>query len=127
MPTNLRRYAMQAQSVLSGSSLAISATMRRHQLSLADRQCAISAVSMYLQSAIVMLVTSLYASQSDDELTRAAAEAMCGELERKISGRLPREHDYRQVATVGQRIASQGWNELRDVAAGNILMAYKDE
>jgi hypothetical protein len=86
-----------------------------------------SAISMTLQNAIVMLVTSLYAAQSDDELTRAAAEAMCGELDRKISGGLPNEKDYRQVTNVGERISSQGWNELREVAASNILMAYKNE
>jgi hypothetical protein len=125
MPKTLRHHAKRAQAILSSSEFLISGTMRRHQLKLADRQCQMSAISMRLQNAIVMLVTSLHAAESNDPLTIAAADVVCRELDRKISGGLPSEADYRQVTRLGDQIATEGWHELRDVVAGEILMPYK--
>ena len=103
----------------------ISGTMRRHQLKLAERQCQMSAISMILQNAIVMLVTSLHAAQSKDPITVEAADAICRELARKIHGGLSTESDFRQLTKLGERIVEEGWGELRDVRAGGILMPYK--
>ncbi len=125
MPKNLRRHAKRAQSILSKSEFMISGTMRRHQLKLADRQCQMSSISMTLQNAIVMLVTSLYAAESQDPLTIAAADTICRELDRKIRGGLPGDDDFRQVTRLGEQIATDGWEALRDVTAGQILMPYK--
>jgi hypothetical protein len=74
-----------------------------------------------------MLVTSLYAAESDDPITIAAADAVCRDLDRKINGGLPTDDDFRQVTRLGDLIASQGWRELRDVGAGEILMPYKND
>ncbi len=127
MPASLRRHASRAQSVLARSEFMISATMRRHQLKLADRQCQMSTISMALQSAIVMLVTSLYAADSDDATTIEAADTICRELDRKIHGGLPSEEDFRQVTQLGKQIADEGWRELRDVSGGEILMPYDND
>ncbi len=127
MPKNLRRHAKRAQQILSSSEFLISGTMRRHQLKLADRQCQMSSLSLALQNAIVMLVTSLYAAESKDPITMAAADTICRELDRKINGGLPSDDDFRQVTRLGDQIATQGWEELRDVGAGDILMPYKNE
>jgi hypothetical protein len=110
---------------LARSEFLISGTMRRHQLKLADRQCCMSAISLSLQNAIVMLVTSLYAAESGDPITIAAADTICRELDRKISGGLPSEDDFRQVTELGGLIATAGWEELSDVCGGEILMPYK--
>ena len=98
--------------------------MRKHQLKLADRQCRMSAMSSKLQSAVVMLVTSLYAAKSDDETTKAAADAMCRELHRNITGKKSSDADFRQVTSLGATIAEEGWKELEGVKSSGILQSY---
>ena len=120
----LAAHAKFAQKMLSKSGFNISATMRKHQLKLADRQCRMSAMSSELQSAVVMLVTSLYAAKSDDETTKAAADAMCRELHRNITGKKSSDADFRQVTSLGATIAEEGWKELEGVKSSGILQSY---
>jgi hypothetical protein len=127
MPGDLRRHARFAQRVLSDSKFLISGTMRSHQLKLADRQCRMSVISARVQHAIVMLVTSLHAAQSDDPITRAAADAICRQLRRQIDGGQPSDADFRQVTKLGRQIAEGSWDELRDIPAAEILMPYQQD
>ena len=122
---DLARHTKFAQTLLSKSGVKISGTMRHHQLKLADRQCRMSALSSELQNAVVMLVTSLYASHSGNETTKAAAAVMCIELRQQITGAKPSDADFRQVTRLGGKIADEGWAELDGVAAGEILQSYK--
>ncbi len=124
MSDELRGHAMFAQDFLSRAGFMISGTMRKHQLKLADRQCRMSVISSSLQDAIVMLVTSLYAADSGDPVTEGAADAICRELRGKITGKKASDRDFRQVTRLGERIADDGWGELRDVTSGEILMPY---
>lgn len=124
MSRELRGHAKFAQKLLSRSGFKISGTMRKHQLKLADRQCRMSEISSTLQHAIVILVTSLYAADSSDPITQAAADAVCRELRGKITGEKASDRDFRQVTEVGAQIADHGWGELRDVTSGEILMPY---
>lgn len=121
----LRDHAKFAQKTLSKAALEVSGTMRRHQLKLADRQCRMSALSSKLQNAVAMLVTALYAADSEDEITRTAGQVVCRELRRKIVGGHETDEDYRIVTRLGGQIADQGWRKLRDVTAGEILMSYR--
>jgi hypothetical protein len=75
MPSELASHAKFAQKMLSRSGMKISGMMRKHQLKLADRQCRMSALSLALQDAVVMLVTSLYGARNDNPTTRAAADS----------------------------------------------------
>ncbi len=113
-----------AQKFLSQSGMKISTTMRTYQLKLADRQCRMSALSLEIQNAVVMLVTALYAQGCDDPTTRAAADAVCRELRIKIEGGKPSDADFRQVTELGGEIAEKGWAELAGVTASEILMKY---
>ena len=114
-----------AQKRLSKSGLNVSGTMRKHQLKLADRQCRMSELSSDLQSAIVILVTSLYASRSGDEVTKMAADSVCTELRRRITGDKPSDADFRAVTKLGATIADHGWSELDGVKSTGILQKYK--
>ncbi len=127
MSRELHSHARFAQKLLSSSAFMISATMRKHQLKLADRQCRMSVISSTLQNAIVMLVTSLYAADSSDEVTRSAADTICRELRWRITGGQASDRDFRQVTELGGRIADDGWDELKDVTSGGILMPYKNQ
>lgn len=124
MPVGLRRHAEFARGLLSDSCFDISRLMRRHQLKLADRQCAMTQLSARLQNAVVMLVTSLYGATHDCAVTSAAAEVLCEELRQKIEGRLPDGPFFRRVTDLGAQISDQGWAALHDVQPDNILLPY---
>lgn len=125
MSAGLRKHALFAQKMLSKSAFNVSGTMRKHQLKLADRQCRMSQLSSDQQNALVLMVTSLYAADSTDSMTQVAAEVICGELRRKITGERETDADFKLVTKLGGQIADEGWNELRDVTSGEILMPYK--
>ncbi len=124
MPSRLREHASFGQKVLSKSAFKISGTMRHHQLKLADRQCRMSALSAHLQDAITIVVTALYAADSDDLVTQQAADILCSDLKRKMTGAAATDADFRRMTELGETIANQGWIELQDVAAGDIMMPY---
>ena len=126
MPTRMANHARFAQRVLSSSGMLISRTMRQHQLKLADRQCRMSALSSRLQDAVVILVTSMYAAHSSDPTTRMAADVVCQELRGRITGAHPSDTDFRRVTKLGATIAEDGWSELENVAAGEIMQPYKE-
>ena len=125
MSAELRTHAQDAQRTLSRAGMEISGTMRKHQLKLADRQCRMSQISSDLQSALVMLVTSLYAAESEDPITRLAADVVCRELRLRTTGGKMTDQDFRTVTKLGAAIAEQGWEELREVTSEPILMPYK--
>ena len=125
MPAGLDKHARFAMRLLAKSEFEISSTMRTHQLKLADRQCRMSELSAKLQNAVVMLVTSLYASESRDEITRTAAEVVCGELRRKITGAPASDREFRKMTELGTMLTKQNWSELDGVTSGEILMPYK--
>lgn len=127
MSKELRGHADYAQQVLSKSGLKISAAMRTHQLKLADRQCRMTELSSEIQDALVILITSLYAAESKDEITKQAADGICRELRRKITGKKPSDQDYRHITDLGQNIAENGWNELEGIQTPEIMMPYEKE
>lgn len=124
MPGNLRRHAEFARGFLSNSCFDISGMMRKYQLKLADRQCSMAQLSLRVQKAVTMLVTSLYASRQTCEVTRSAADVLCSHLQRGIEGALPNGADFRRVTELGAAISDSGWAALHDVEADGILMRY---
>ena len=125
MPSRLRGHAMFGKKVLSKSAFKVSGTMRHHQLKLADRQCRMSALSAHLQDAITIVVTSLYAASSSDAVTQQAADILCSELRRKMTGAAASDADFRRMTELGATITNQGWDELQDVVPGKIMMPYQ--
>lgn len=125
VPKDLARHTRFAQRMLSSAGFEISGMMRKFQLKLADRQCRMSAMSSTVQDAVVMLVTSLYAANSEDPTTRAAADTICRELRRRTTGQAPTDRDFRQVTSLGKTIANEGWSQLDGVRRGDVLMPYQ--
>jgi alkylation response protein AidB-like acyl-CoA dehydrogenase len=127
MPGNLRKHAEFAIHQLQSGRFEISATMRKHQLKLADRQCRMAALSQELQDAVVMLCTSLYAARQEDELTRLAAETICQSLKLKLTGGKPTDRDFRKLTELGTAIADGGFGALAGIEPEEILMNYKND
>ena len=60
--------------------------MVKHQLKLADRQCRMAELSQRVQDAVTMLVTALWAHQQKNETTTLAADVVCQDLTRRLTG-----------------------------------------
>jgi alkylation response protein AidB-like acyl-CoA dehydrogenase len=125
LPPSLAAHAEFAAEKLHRSRIEISNVMAKHQLRLADRQCRIAEVSQRLQDLVVMLVTSLWAGHQSDEVTRSAADILCQDLERRLSGRRPSDAYFRAITQLGDTIASGGFEALAGVDRGEILMPYQ--
>jgi hypothetical protein len=125
MPAPLAAHAQFAAHFLQRSRLEVSGAMRKHQLALADRQCRMAELSGRLQDAIVILTTSLYAARQQDEVVRAAADMICRDLTRRLTGRRPSDGDLRAAAKLGEQIADGGFKSIAGVDGGEILMKYE--
>lgn len=125
MPDNLRAHADFAVAWLRHSALAIDGVMRKHQLALADRQCRMAYLSQQIQNAVTLLCTSLYAARSTDEVIRAAAEVLCHDLTRTLTGKPPSDRYFRTVTRLGETIADGGFKSIAGLRPDEILMRYE--
>lgn len=124
LPPALARHAEFATAFLQRSPRDISGTMSKHQLGLADRQCRMSELSQRLQDAVTILCTVLYAARQNDEVVRQAADVMCQDLTRKITGERASDRYYRTVTKLGAAIVDGGFKSIAGIDAGEIMMRY---
>ena len=124
MPDRLRNHAQYAVDRLTNSSLEISGTMRKHQLKLADRQCRMADTSARIQSLVVILCASLYASRETDEVVQDAADILCQDLRRQLDGRRPSDKYLRAVTKLGETISNGGFKSVAGLEPEDILMSY---
>lgn len=127
MPDRLRQHAEQAVAELSRSPREISGAMRKHQLKLADRQCRMSELSSRVQKRMIMLCTALYAARQQDEVVQQAADLICQDLSRELSGQRPSDGYFRAATRLGETIVDGGFRALAGVDGGEILMPYQNE
>ena len=129
MPASLRRHAEFAASQLQNAPYEVSfKTMSKHQLGLADRQCRMSELSQRLQDVITILCTSLYAARQDDEVVRQAADIICQDLTRKITGEPASDRYYRNVTKLGEAIVEGGFKSIAGIdMVDEILMPYDQD
>jgi alkylation response protein AidB-like acyl-CoA dehydrogenase len=119
LPETLRAHANFAADGLDRARAEISSTMVKHQLKLADRQCRMSELSTRVQDLIVMLATSLWAA-GQPEITQKAADVLCRDLTRKLTGKRPSDRDFRAATDLGKLIEEQGPETVTEP----ILMSY---
>lgn len=125
MPAELKSHAEFATFWLHGSPLMIDGVMRKHQLALADRQCRMAYLSQQIQDAVTILCTSLYAARSNDEVIRTAADVLCQDLIRKLTGKPPSDRYFRTVTKLGKQIADGGFQSIAGLKPDEILMPYQ--
>src|SRR5581483_6381600 len=102
----------------------ISATMVKHQLKLADRQCRMAELSQRIQDTITILVTALWGHRQRNEGAIASADILCQDLRRKLTGERPSDRYFRDVAKLADLILSGGLEATRDVPRAEILRRY---
>lgn len=125
MPSSMSGHAEFASKFLTRSAFEISAMLRKHQLKLADRQCRMAELSIRIQTAVVILCTSLHAGQSKNDLVRRAGEVACTQLTSQLLGRRPTDRELRRITELGAKIAEQGFDGLEQIESPSIMMPYQ--
>lgn len=121
-----QQHADFAVDFLQRSALEISATMRKHQLKLVDRQCRMVELSSRVQAAVVLLCTSLYAGRHSDELVRRAGEVEAALLTNQLLSRRPSDAFLHAVTTLGADLADGHLPNSDDIITPPILMPYEE-
>src|SRR5262249_18583746 len=105
----------------------ISGAMVKHQVKLADRQCRIAELSQRGQDVVTLLVTTLWAHQRKSETTTMAADVLCQDLRRKLTGQRPSDAYFKQVSQLADAVLAGGFEELAGVPRGEILQKYENK
>ena len=121
---NLAEHARYAAAGLQRSRLEISGTMVKHQLKLVDRQCRMAELSQRVQDLLVILATSVWGGHQSSALVQDAADILCQDLTRKLTGKRPTDAYYRAVTKLGEKIAEGGFEAIAGLEAEPILMPY---
>ena len=120
----LQPHAEFAARFLQSMSFENSGTMRKHQLKLADRQCRMAELSHRVQTAVVILCTSLYAGSHADPMIQQAGNILATSLTSQLLGRRPSDRDLRALTKLGADVAEHSFPGLKDVPTSPILMPY---
>lgn len=127
MNEDLKSHVDFALEFLSESPLELSQAMVKHQLKLADRQCRIAEMSGRIQDAIIMLVTSLYAHAEKDDTLIAAADILCQDLRRKLTGERPSDSYFKACSKLADLVVAGKFPGLSDIATQDILFKYEND
>jgi acyl-CoA dehydrogenase len=120
----LAEHAQFAAEALQRSRLEVASVMSKHQLKLADRQCRMAELSQRLQDLVVILATACWAGRQSSGLVQEAADILCQDLRRKLSGKRPTDAYFRAVTRLGENVAEGGFEAIAGVDAEEILMPY---
>ncbi len=117
----------------------LSGTLRKHQLKIADRQCRMAELSQRIQDTVTVLVAVLWAHQKpgalphqnrdgkkNGEVAIAAADILCQDLRRKLSGQRPSDRYFRDLNRLADMIIEGGFEDLAQIRADEILMPYQN-
>jgi alkylation response protein AidB-like acyl-CoA dehydrogenase len=104
----------------------VNGAMQKHQLKLTDRQCRIAEMSQRLQDNVVILVTALWGHQQKNEVAIGAADILCQDLCRKLTGQPASDRYFKQAGELADRILAGGYEELAGVPREEIMMKYEN-
>ena len=83
-----------------------------------------SELSSRIQGLVVILCTSLYAARQADEVVQSAADILCQDLRRMLSGKRPSDKYFRAVTSLGDGIVNGGFQSIAGLEPDQILMPY---
>jgi hypothetical protein len=67
----------------------------------------------------------LYAARQEDEVVQAAADIVCQDLRRQLSGDRPTDRYFRAATSLGQTIVDGGFTSIEGLAPDEIMMPYE--
>jgi alkylation response protein AidB-like acyl-CoA dehydrogenase len=106
-------------------ALEISTNMVKHQVKLGDRQARIVHMSQRVQDTLVMLVTAMYAHSKGDEATIAAADVLCQDLRRKLTGEQPSDAYFRDCNKLADMVIEGKFTQIAGVEETPVLRGYQ--
>jgi acyl-CoA dehydrogenase len=124
LPRHLAEHAQFAAEALQRSRLEVADVMMKHQLKLADRQCRMAELSQRLQDLVVIIATASWAGRHGNGLVQEAADILCQDLRRKLTGKRPTDAYFRAVTRLGESVAEGGFEAIAGLEAEAILMPY---
>jgi alkylation response protein AidB-like acyl-CoA dehydrogenase len=123
----LKEHVDFAVDQLKQAPMELSQAMTKHQLKLADRQCRIAHMSQRVQDMITILVTALYAHRQNDEVAIAAADILCEDLTRKLTGKEPSDNYFRKCSKLADMVIQGGFKPIKDIRREDILFSYEKQ
>ncbi|MCA9221119.1 MAG: hypothetical protein KDA71_12385 [Planctomycetales bacterium] len=84
-----------------------------------------SELSLRIQRLIVILCTSLYGARQDDEVIQGAADILCQDLTRELTGARPSDRYFRAVTELGQACVEGHFKSIDGVRPDEIMMPYE--
>jgi acyl-CoA dehydrogenase len=105
----------------------VTGAMEKYQLKLADRQCRMAELSQRLQDNVVILVTALWGHRQGHDMSIAAADILCQDLRRKLTGKRPSDHYFRDASKLADAILSGGFESIAGVPREEIMMKYENK
>lgn len=127
LDSRLKPHVQFALDFFQKSPREISGAMTKHQLKLADRQCRMAELSQRVQDTVTILVTALWAGQQKDQVAISAADILCQDLRRKLTGERPSDHYFREVSRLADIIIGGGYEALAGVPRAEIMMKYENK
>ncbi len=124
MDERLVQHINFAMEQLHQAPMELSENMVKHQLKLPDRQCRIAELSQRVQDAIVMLVTASWAHNENDSVMIAAADILCQDLTRKLTGERPSDSYFKACSKLADRIIAGEYKALDEIEAADVVMPY---
>lgn len=103
----------------------LSGAMRKHQLKLADRQCRMAELSQRIQDTVTVLVTCLWAREQKSAVLVSAADILCQDLRRKLTGERVSDRYFRDCGKLADAILAGGFEELAGIPRQEIMMKYE--
>jgi hypothetical protein len=74
-----------------------------------------------------MLVTALWANQQPEVTVQLAADILCQDLQRKLTGQRPSDRYFRDCSQLADRIIEEGFPGLDEAPRADILMRYENK
>jgi alkylation response protein AidB-like acyl-CoA dehydrogenase len=127
MDGRLAVHAQFASVKLGNYAYELSSVMRKHQLKLADRQCRIAELSQRIQDTVVLLVTALWGSRQGNDVAVGAADILCQDLRRKLTGQRPSDSYFRDCNRLAKDIIEGGFEAIAGAPRVEIMMPYENQ
>ena len=124
MDPRLARHVQFALDMCQRHARDLSDAMSKHQLKLADRQCRMSELSQRVQDTMVIQVTAMWAHGQQKPLRIAAADILCQDLRRKLTGERPSDSYFRDASALADRVTAGEFTEIAEVPQEEMLMRY---
>jgi hypothetical protein len=83
-------------------------------------------LSQRVQDVVTILVTALWGQRQKDEAAVAAADMLCQDLRRKLTGQRPTDKYFRDAGKLADLILAGGFETLAGVPRQEIMMKYEN-